>query len=856
MLRASLRSFFAHKGRMILSTLAITLSVAFVAGALIFTDTFNKTFDRLFASTTADVTVSAAKSEQEDEGARSGRTEVLPASLRERIAAVDGVRTVDADVNVTTATVLKDRTKLNPDGPPTIVANWARTELTPVDITSGVAPTGENQIMLDADTARKKNVALGDSLRVITLGGELRPTVSGIVTFRTTNPGAALFFVDLPTAQNKILGKPDSLTGVSVAARQGVSNTDLKNRISAAIGSGYDVKTKEETQKSQSEKIGAVLTVMGTALLAFAGIALLVGGFLIFNTFAMLVAQRTRELGLLRAIGANRGQVNRSVLTEAVLLGVVGSTLGIGLGVGLAYALIALMNAQGMNLSIGDVSLPPTAVIAGYTVGVMVTLLAAMLPSLRASRISPMAALAEVGAPPRKSLLVRGTVGGVLGLASAGLLVAAARGVGSTTDSASLFGFGVVVSLAAVIMLGPVIARGVVPVLGAPLQGMFGTVGKLSRQNALRNPRRTSATAAALMIGLALVSGVAVVASSMESSVNAEIDKQVGADYNIISGTQGPATPFPKEVVEKVRGVVGVGTVTRERVIPGQVSSPGNATSWKTTVLAVDPSIEDAIHVEFSKGSGRQALEAGQLVITDSKAADLKVSVGDKVTVQFGPNLRTELTVGALQKGESQSIGGDTAIISIPTLERTVPDTADIAMFVNAKPGADKAKVKENLAKALEVYPQLTLMDQADIKTSFAGTVNQLLSTVYGLLALAIVIAVLGVVNTLALSVIERTREIGLMRAIGANRGQLRRMIYLESLMIAILGAVLGLLVGLGWGIVGQRLLAEQGLRVLTIPWSTIVTVVIGAAVVGLLAAVFPAARASKMNVLRAIATE
>lgn len=861
MFKASLRSFFAHKGRMVLSVLAIALSVAFVAGTLMFTSMFTKTFDTLFASTTPDVTIAAARGTDDefDEGL-PGAPRYVPDNLTGRIAGVDGVAAVEPIINVTDATMLKGRTSLSPEGPPTILQNWGDSDGA-VKLTSGQAPVGANQVLVDADTAKKKDVRIGDTLRVVGMRGEFSTTVSGIVTFTTTNPGAALFFFDMPTMREKLLGVPNVLTQIAVTAREGVSHDELRNRITSAIGPNQptplEIKTKAEQSRTQAEALGTVMSVIRNALLGFAALAALVGVFLIFNTFAMLVAQRTREIGLLRAIGADRGQINRSVLTEALLLAVVGSTLGLGLGYLTAMGLITVMSGFGMNLRIEDLSLTPGSAIAGYSIGFIVTLLSAMLPALRAGRISPMAALAEVGAPPSKSLVTRSLIG-MTGLAAGiACLIWSTVDSLSGTNAALLLGGGIAGSLIAVIVLGPVFARAVVPVLGLPLRGVFGTVGRLSQQNALRNPRRTSATAAALMIGLSVVTGVAVVTSSIESSVNAEIDKQVGADYLVMGGMNGPPVPMSGEIVNKIRAVEGVGVLTRQRSTPRlTITSATRTEPWKTRGLATDDTFDQTTHLEYEKGTAAEALRAGGIVLGGDRARTLGVDVGDPVTVDFGNGAKVELTVGALSRSGRQAVDDDSPIISIATLDRHLPDIADMGVMLNAKAGADKTELKENLTRAMESYPQFKILDQADIKKSVAGNIEGLLATVYALLALAIFIAILGVVNTLALSVIERTREIGLMRAIGTTRRQLRRMIRLESLMIAVFGAALGLGLGMTWGVTSQQLLAREGLTILTVPWPTIVTVVLGAALVGLLAAIVPSIRASRMNVLDAIATE
>ncbi|NEB75478.1 ABC transporter permease, partial [Streptomyces sp. SID14478] len=416
MLKATLRSFFAHKGRLLLSALAVVLSVAFVAGSLIFSDTVSRTFDRLFASTSADVRVSP-KEDDLGEAVPSGEVRTLPASLARRIEAADGVAATHLDAQAENLTVVdRHHDNVGPTtGAPTIATNWEPTDRSPVRLTSGHAPRGGGEALLDADTADKKHVRIGDALTVMARPGSFEVQIVGIATFRTTNPGAALVFLDTDTAQRRLLGGAGRASSISVDAAAGMSDAQVKRNITAQLGTAYEVRTADEDAKSAAEDLGGFLDVIKYVMLGFAGIAVLVGVFLIVNTFSMLIAQRTRELGLLRALGADRRQVRRSVLTEAVLLGLVSSAVGFGVGVGLAAGLIKLMGVFGMNLKSAEMVVGPGTPVAAFAVGVGVTFVAAYLPSRRAARVSPMAALADaeiagVGRP----LTVRAIVGAVV----------------------------------------------------------------------------------------------------------------------------------------------------------------------------------------------------------------------------------------------------------------------------------------------------------------------------------------------------------------------------------------------------------------------------------------------------------
>ncbi|MDF3299573.1 ABC transporter permease [Streptomyces tropicalis] len=855
MLRATLRGFLAHKGRLLLSALAVVLSVAFVAGSLIFSDTVSRTFDRLFAATSADVTVEPRQ--DLTSAVPTGVVQTVPADLARRLEGLGGVAAAHVDVAVRDAVVVDAAgTPVGPTtGAPTIASNWEPTRRSPVRLTSGRAPHGGGEALLDADTARYRGVRIGDVLTVQAQPGSFRVRVTGIATFTTTNPGSARLFLDTPTAQRRLLGSTGRATGISVDAARGTSDTALRGRVEAALGPGrYDVRTAAEHAKSAAADLGGFLKVIKYVMLGFAGIAVLVGVFLIVNTFSMLIAQRTRELGLLRALGADRRQVRRSVLTEAALLGLAGATLGLAAGVGLAAGLIRLLSAFGMNLRTTDTVVAWSTPVAAYAVGVGVTFVAAFLPARRAAAVSPMAALADaevagVGRPLR----VRAAAGAALGAAGAAALAGCAAS-GRAATAASLLGAGVVLTLVATVVAGPLLVRPLIRVLGGAFPALFGAVGRMSRRNALRNPRRTGATAAALMVGLALVAGMSVAGSSMNRSFDRRIDRTLGADFIVQNRN---FLPFPAEVTARVRGTPGAGVVVRQRFAAVAVALP-DGRRVETTASAYDPRLDDVAHLTYASGGTGAALAAGHVAMDAGFARGHGVRPGSVLPFEFQGGRRARLTVGALtDQGDTEAFGVQGGLfLGLGTLERYVPGTPDAAVYVNAAPGTAPALLRSRLERALAPYPQVQVRDQADYKKLVHDQIAVLLYLVYALVGLAIVIAVLGVVNTLALSVVERTREIGLLRAIGLSRRQLRRMIRLESVVIAVFGAVLGLALGLVWGLCLQRVLALQGMTALAIPWGTIATVVIGSAVVGVVAAVLPALRASRMNVLTAIAHE
>ncbi|GGT07989.1 membrane protein [Streptomyces toxytricini] len=854
MLKTSRRNLVAHKGRMLLSAVAVMLSVAFVCGTLVFTDTMNTTFDKLFAVTGADVTVSPKAAEDGDDLPGSGRPEVLAGSVLEQVRRVDGVADVQGGVLSMSVTLVngKNENLGSTTGAPTIAANWSASELKSMKIASGREPSGPGEMMVDADTARKHGLELGQELRAITVIGDVRARISGIAAFTVTNPGAAVVYFDTATAQEKLLGAPGVFTHVAVTAADGVGDEQLKRNVAAAVGADtYKLQTAKESADAGRKDVASFLNVMKYVMLGFAGIAFLVGIFLIFNTFSMLVAQRTREIGLMRAIGAESGQVLKSVVVEALLLGVIGSALGIGAGIGLAVGLMELMGRMGMNLSTDDLTVVWTTPVTGLVLGVVVTVVSAFVPARRAGKVSPMAALRDAGTPgDRKAGRIRAVLGLVLTGAGAAGLALAVTADRAAAGSAWL-GLGVVFTLIGFVVIGPLLAGIVVRVLSAPVLRPFGAVGRLAERNALRNPRRTGATAAALMIGLALVACLSVVGSSMVASATDELDRSVGADYIVQSPAGQPVVP---QAEQALRATAGLDHVTAYRGVPAKVTAP-NGRTVDEEVSVTDPSYAQDVRRKMTAGEHPQAYGAGAMSVGSLYAAEHGVKVGDELTVAFTGGKTARLKVAAITSDDGNLDKG-VMYVSTATAGQYVPaDRMPRPFMLLAKAADGKAEPAYAAVKAaLAPYPQYQVLNQTDYKENLKDQVGQLLNMVYGLLGLAIVVAVLGVVNTLALSVVERTREIGLMRAIGLSRRQLRRMIRLESVVIALFGALLGLGLGMGWGAAAQQLLALEGLKVLEIPWPTIIGVFAASAFVGLFAALVPAFRAGRMNVLDAIA--
>ncbi|NUS28561.1 MAG: ABC transporter permease, partial [Streptomyces sp.] len=629
-MKTSMRNFFAHKGRMALSAVAVLLSVAFVCGTLVFTDTMNTTFDKLFATTASDVTVSP-KEAKSDDTPQNGRPASLPAATVQQVAKADGVKSVEGGVSSMNVTVVDDENKNmgSSNGAPTIAGNWTKGDLRSMEITSGHAPRGPTETMVDADTADKHHLKIGDELRTISVVGDFKAKIVGIATFKVTNPGAAIVYFDTATAQRELLGAEGRFTQVFATAATGVSDTQLKQNVSQALDGSYKIQTAKENADENRQDVGEFMNVIKYAMLGFAGIAFLVGIFLIINTFSMLVAQRTREIGLMRAIGSSRKQVNRSVLVEALLLGFVGSILGVGAGVGIAIGLMKLMSMAGMNLSTDDLTIKASTPVAGLVLGVVVTVLAAYLPARRAGKVSPMAALRDAGTPADgKAGWVRALIGLVLTGAGGYALYAAAT-ADTAKDGSLLLAGGVVLTLIGFVVIGPLLAGGVVRVISAVILRAFGPVGRMAERNALRNPRRTGATGAALMIGLALVACLSVVGSSMVASATSELDKSVGADF-IVEGNQR-IVPQAQKAMEQTPGLAHV---TSYKEVEAVLTSPDGKKD-DSQVTAADPSYAQDLRRATTAGTLSAAYGKDSMSVGSDYAKDHGVHVGDTISVAF-----------------------------------------------------------------------------------------------------------------------------------------------------------------------------------------------------------------------------
>lgn len=836
MLRATLKSLLARKIRLVLSMLAVVVGVSFVTGTLILADTLNRTFDSLFADINKNVSVAVRVVNQIDPTSDSGRPP-LPASVLDTVAKVDGVRAAVGSVDGQ-AMLVNPRTgkPAKEGGAPGLGTNWTGGQPTASEqLAEGRAP-GPGEIVVDRATARDLHLALGTRISVQTKGVPAAYTLVG--TFRVAGQdslgGAALTVFDTATAQRVLLA-PGQFSSVHLAAVPGLGQQELRARVAAVLPAGDEAITGTQLAKENASAVQQAIGGFSTFLLIFAAISVFVGAFIIFNTFTMLVAQRVRELALLRAIGASRRQVQVSLQVEAALVGFAGASVGLLFGAGLAVLLRAAVGAFGVDLPSGPLVFDARTIIAAYAVGVLITSAAAFVPARKAASVPPIAAMRETYVLPTRSLRTRAVAG--IALTALGVLLLVLGTASAGKSGATSVGVGAAGIFLGIATLSPLLSGPIIRVLGAPFVSLFGTTGRLGRENAMRNPRRTASTASALMIGLALVGAFSILGQSIKESVRTTVQNSLGADF-FLTG-QG----FSGQMARDLAGKPGIEVATGLR--GGLVKIGGH----DAQVLAGDPAGLPRVLALKKVAGDLHALGDRTILVDDTTAADRHLTVGQKVPVAF-PDGAQDLTLAGTYK-KSQVAGS--WIISTGQLARHSTDDLDLFVLIKRADGADPAAVRAEIDKVVKPYATVEVRDQSEFVAQQEKQIDQLLGFIYVLLALAVIIALFGIVNTLTLSVIERTREIGLLRAVGMSRGQMRAMVVMESTIISVFGAVLGVAVGsiFGWAL--TKALASQGINTFAYPVPTIVLVIIVGIVLGILAAVFPARRAARMDVLRAI---
>ncbi|MFJ8030911.1 MULTISPECIES: ABC transporter permease [unclassified Streptomyces] len=842
MFRTALRNVFAHKARLLMTVLAVMLGVAFVSGTLVFTNTISDAYQKSSAKGFDRVDVAVRPEYQDSEGDKVGRTAELTRALLDKAAHVPGAASATGVVSGFTAVADKDGKLLGGDWQSAGGNYWGAKDPR-YPLVAGHAPHGRGEVLLDSRTAERAGYRVGDTVRLSVDGPVLTPTVAGIFTTDDGNvaAGGSLALFDTPTAQ-ALFGKKGSYDEIDVRAAAGTAQSALKAELDKALPSRLvETTTGEHLADEQARAISASMSGLRQALLVFAGIALFVGTFIIANTFTMLVAQRTRELALMRAVGASRRQVTRSVLIEAFAVGAVAGVTGLAAGIGIGAGLRGLLGSFGASVPDGPLVVTPGTVAAALAVGVLITMLAAWLPGRRAAKIPPVAAMSSVHAKATtKSLVLRNTLGALF--SAAGVAVVLAGTTMNADSGQGAMGLGAVLLIVGVFILTPLLSR---PLIAAasPLLRVFGVSGKLARQNSVRNPRRTAATASALMIGLTLITGMTVMAGSLQTSIDKMASAAIRADYVVSMANRGPLSP---DVADRLATAKGV---TASSPLRNGESRIDGGTEFLT---GVDGSAIGKL-TDLKVRDGSFTVGGSRVVVDEDRAKEYGWTAGSRFTAHFEDGKAARLTVAGVYEGNEMLNG---IILDNKVLTPHLTDPSDMQVMVKTAGGASGA-AKDRLVEALGTNPAIKIQDKQDISNEIAKMFTLMLNMVYGLLGMAVIVAVLGVINTLAMSVFERSQEIGMLRAIGLDRKAVKRMVRLESLVISLFGGVLGIGLGVffGWA-AGELLGTKMATYELVLPWGRMAVFLLLAGTVGVLAALWPARRAARLNMLAAIKAE
>ncbi|MER6424880.1 ABC transporter permease [Streptomyces sp. NPDC001137] len=842
MFRTALRNVLAHKARLLMTVLAVMLGVAFVSGTLVFTNTISDAYQNSSAKGFDRVDVAVRAKSQEDKGNTISRTPELTQAMLDRSAKVPGAASAVGVVSGFTAIADKDG-KLIGGGFQSQGGNYWGDKDARYPLKSGGAPHGRDQVAIDSETAKRAGYEVGDRVRLSVDGPVLTPTITGIFTTDDGNvaAGGSLALYDTATAQ-KLFGKPGTYDEIDVKAAAGTSQTALKAGLDEALGTKLvETTTGKKLAADQAEQISASMSGLKQGLLVFAGIALFVGTFIIANTFTMLVAQRTKELALLRAVGASRRQVTRSVLIEAFVVGVVAGVTGLVAGIGIGAGLRSLMSTLGATVPDGPLIVSPGTVATALAVGVLITMLAAWLPGRRAAKIPPVAAMSSVHAKATtKSLVLRNTLGALFSAAGVATVLAATTMDGS--DGQAPMGLGAVLLIIGVFILTPLLSRPLIAA-AAPVLRVFGVSGKLARQNSVRNPRRTAATASALMIGLTLITGMTVMAGSLQKSIDKMASSAIKADYVVSMANGNELAP---DVDNKLDTTDGVTATSPLRNVYSRIDGTGESLTGVT-----GPAIAQLTDLKVTGGTFK--VGGTQTVVDEDTAKSHGWKAGSSFTAHYEDGKSSRLTVSGIYEGNDLIRG---ILLDKNVVTPHMTDPGDMRVLVKTANGASDA-TKDKLEKALGTNPAIKVQSKQDLSNDIAQMFTLMLNMLYGLLAMAVIVAVLGVINTLAMSVFERSQEIGMLRAIGLDRKGIKRMVRLESLVISLFGGVLGIGLGVffGWA-AGELLGTKMATYELVLPWARMAVFLLLAATVGVLAALWPARRAARLNMLTAIKSE
>jgi putative ABC transport system permease protein len=835
MIRLSLKELAHRKLRLLSTAFAVVIGVAFMAGTFIFTDTLRSTYDNALADADAgiDSIVRAPSAIDVGYGEPAPR---IDAAVADQVRQVPGVADVAVRIDGFAQLIDRDGEPVNDlEQAPAFGLNWiAVDELNPYEIVAGHAPANDGEIVIDKASARDADYQVGDVATVLTQQAPRQFTVAGIATFGgDDSPAGATAVLFTDAAAQALLSTPGQVDGILATAAPGVSQAQLAQSIRDVVGDGAEVLTGAELVHEDQQSLADEFQPFKVFLMIFALVAVFVGAFIINNTFSITVAQRSKEMAMLRAIGAGRRQVLRMVLAEAVAVGAAASAAGLAAGLAIAKGLKALLTGFGLDLPDGPLVVHGQGLAISFVIGLAITVLSAWLPARRAGRIAPIAALRDVAVDRSGSSRRRTAIG--TAVTAAGVLALLAGLSGGTT---SLVGLGAVGVFIGVAVLGPVIAGPVAKLLGAPLKAS-GVSGDLAVRNAVRNPKRTARTASSLMIGVALVGFFAVFAASAKTSIAGSLERDFHGTASIESGATEAGAGLSPDLAETLRHTDGVRTVSPMRTSPATVGDSGtiDLSAFDSTTIG---RIWDLGTVQGDLAS----LGTDGIAVDADTAKDEGWTIGSPVTVTF-PSGPAQFTVEAIFDNGHEWVGDE--FVDVAAFSAHVPDQLDTRVFVDG----DMATIESVTA----AYPSAEVLDEGGFTDKVNAQIDKTLGLVTAMLALAIVIALLGITNTLALSVFERTRELGLLRAVGMSRSQLRSVIRGESMIIAVLGTVLGLGIGIFFGWAMVRALTDQGIDTLSIPVGQLVAVTVVAGFAGALAAILPARRTAKMDVLSALAT-
>ncbi len=840
-----LRGIAANKGRLALTVISIVFGVAFVSGSFVLADSLRTVFDKLSQDIVAQSDASVRGVEPEFQ---TGESETrFDESVLDLVKNVDGVGLFEGGIGAfeQVYTTDADGEVVRPTGPPVLTFSWAgESPLSPFEIIEGAAPTGE-EIAIDTAQAERGGFAVGDEVEVATAtGGELESfTVSGLIEFPT--PGAYFILFDLPTAQ-RVLGAEGKLDSIVLSAGPGVDKEAMISNVQAVLPEGVEVVGSEVVVNETQAEFGEFIDIFGYILLGFALVTLFVSIFIIYNTFAILVSQRTRQLGLLRCLGASGPQIRFMVLIEAFVIGIIASLIGLFAGFGVAAGLKFLLALGGGEFPDGPLELQPRTIFWVFVVGIVVTMVSALIPAVRASRIAPLEALRD-GAEVERSMRFRLIAGAVVLVPGLILLILGFTGSGgSTTTVLTFLGFGSVLTFVGVSMLSALFAGAAASFIGQPAEALRNVVGRVARDNASRNPKRTAATSTSLMIGLALITGVTVLASSIKATFNDLLGDAISADLFIYEENQG--LRFSGVLADDLQDLPEVAQAAGYLEMQVRVGEDiVDATSFDTAAGST------IVNLEILEGT----IEVGPdgIAVSDDtvESSSLDLSLGDSIAVEFEDGFVADLTIEGIFESSSL-IEGDWVLDRGLTREHTNEDSIDFVGLTYTE-GFSNEEARAAVENVTGAFPQLSVQDNTEFQDSIAGQINSFLLLINGLLALCLVVAFFGIVNTMALSVLERTREIGLLRAVGMTRRQLRSSIRWEAVIVSIFGTLLGIGMGVVLAYAGIAAIPEDFITSTAIPWFSLAIYLAAGALLGVAAAALPARRAANMNVLEAIAT-